>query len=90
MAIYLSILGVLTVVAWSGAIWQIIREPRRTGHGLLIVGCLYAGNPTHRPPGTPTKRLYFRSADSERHALSSTSALSIPRLRVLPVAPLGS
>ena len=41
MTIYLSILGVLTFVAWAGTIRQIIREPRRTGHGLLLLGCLF-------------------------------------------------
>lgn len=41
MTTYLSILGVLTFVAWAGTIRQIIREPRRTGHGLLLLGCLF-------------------------------------------------
>ena len=41
MTVYLSILGVLTLVAWVGTVRQIIREPRRTGYGLLILGCLF-------------------------------------------------
>lgn len=40
MSIYLGILGVCTVVAWALTLWQIAREPRRTGYGLALLGCL--------------------------------------------------
>ena len=76
MAIYLSILGVLTVVAWSGAIWQIIREPRRTGHGLLIVGFLFL---------TWLFAVSFAIQQSDRQAIRDIVSFGPPFLAVLGV-----
>lgn len=41
LVVRVIVLAVIAVTAWAVTLWRIYREPRRSGHGLALIGCLF-------------------------------------------------